>query len=88
MHVFSLNGMLLNGIEIEEMKNKQIFVTFEHIPFLVLVVQKSLLSRNEEKLVAIVVYSSFLPVATSGFRIIPLSLVVAVELSRPCSDED
>ena len=40
------------------------------------VVQKSLLFRNEEKLVALLVYSSFIRVATNGFRIIPHSLVV------------
>ena len=39
------------------------------------VVHKSLLFRNEEKLVALLVYSSFLQLATSGFRIIPYSLV-------------
>ena len=33
------------------------------------VVHKSLLFRNEEKLVALLVYSSFIRLATSGFRI-------------------
>ena len=40
------------------------------------VVHKSLVFRNEVKLVALLVYSSFLRVATNGFRIIPFSLVV------------
>ena len=40
------------------------------------VVHKSLLFTNEGKLVALLVYSSFIGVATSGFRIIPYSLVV------------
>ena len=40
------------------------------------VVHKSLLFRNEEKLVALLVCSSFIGVATSGFQIIPYSLVV------------
>ena len=40
------------------------------------VVHKSLLSRNDEKKVALLVYSSFIRVETSGFRIIPYSLVV------------
>ena len=40
------------------------------------VLHKSLLFRNEEKLVALLVYSSFIRVATSGFRMIPYSLVV------------
>ena len=40
------------------------------------VVHKSLLFRNEEKLVALPVYSSFIRVATSGIRIIPYSLAV------------
>ena len=39
-------------------------------------VHKSLLFRNEEKIVALLVYSSFIRVATSGFRITPYSLVV------------
>ena len=47
-----------------------------HIIIIHSVVQKSLLFRNEEKLVAPLVYSSFIRVATSGFRIIPYSLVV------------
>ena len=40
------------------------------------VVHKSLRFRNEEKLVALLVYSSFQRVATIGFLIIPYSLVV------------
>ena len=40
------------------------------------VTNKSLLFGNEEKLVALLVYSSFTRVATSGFRITPFSLVV------------
>ena len=40
------------------------------------VVLKSLLFRNEEKLVALLVYSSFIRESTSGLRIIPYSLVV------------
>ena len=40
------------------------------------VIHKSLLFRNEEKLVALLVDFSFIRVATSGFRIIPYSLAV------------
>ena len=40
------------------------------------VVHKYLLFRNEQKLVALLVYSSFVRVATSAFRIIPYSLVI------------
>ena len=40
------------------------------------VVHKSLLFKNEEKLVALLVLSSFIRVTTSGFPIIPYSLVV------------
>ena len=47
-----------------------------HIVNIHSVVHKSLHFRNEEKLVALLVYSSFSPVATSGFRIFPYSLVV------------
>ena len=38
--------------------------------------------RNEEKLVALLIYSSFTRVATSGFRMIPYSLVVVVFVFR------
>ena len=37
---------------------------------------------KEEKLVALLVYSSFVPVATSGFRIFPYSLVVVVVFAQ------
>ena len=47
-----------------------------HIIIIHSVVHKPLLFRNEEKLVALLVYSSFIRVATSGFRMIPYSLVV------------
>ena len=47
-----------------------------HIIIIHSVIHKSLLLRNEEKLVALLVYSSFIRVATSGFRIFPYSLVV------------
>ena len=47
-----------------------------HIIIIHSVVHKSLLFRNVEKLVALLVYSSFIRVATKGFRIIPSSLVV------------
>ena len=46
------------------------------------VVHKSLLFRKEQKLVSLPVYSSFIRVATSGFRIIPYSLVVVVFVIR------
>ena len=51
-------------------------VLHAHIIIIHSVVHKSLLCRNEEKLIALLVYSSFLRVATSGFRIIPYSLAV------------
>ena len=47
-----------------------------HIINIPQVVHKSLLLRNDEKLVALLVYSSFIRVATSGFRISPYSLAV------------
>ena len=47
-----------------------------HIIIIHSVVHKSLLLRNKEKLVALLVHSSFKRVAISGFRIIPYSLVV------------
>ena len=47
-----------------------------HIIIIHSVVHKSLLFKNEVKLVALLVFSSFIRVATSGFRKIPYSLVV------------
>ena len=43
---------------------------------LIIAVCQSLLFRKEKKLVAIIVYSTFVPVATGGFRIILYSPVV------------
>ena len=51
-----------------------------HIINIHAIVHKSLLFRNEEKLVALLVYSSFIRVATSGFRINPYSPVVVFVL--------
>ena len=51
-------------------------VLHAHIINIHSVVQKSLLFRNEEKLVALLDYSSLIRVATSGLRIFPYSLVV------------
>ena len=51
-----------------------------HIIIIHSVVHKCLLFRNEEKLVALPVYSSIIRVASSGFRIIPYSLVVVFVL--------
>ena len=47
-----------------------------HIIIIHSVVHKSLLFRNEEKLIALLVYCSFIRVGNSGFRINPYSLVV------------
>ena len=51
-------------------------VNHAHVINIHSVVHKSLLFRNEEKLVALLVYSPFMRVATSGFRIIPESLAL------------
>ena len=53
---------------------------------LLITVHYSLLLENEEKLVALLVYSSFVRVAASGFRIIPYSLVVVVVCAQMRSD--
>ena len=45
---------------------------------LFITVHQSLLFRNEEKRIALLVYSSFVRVTTSGFQKIPYSLVVVV----------
>ena len=57
-------------------KEKVFLVFHAHIINIHSVIHKSLLFRNEEKLVALLVYSSFIRVAASGFRIIPYSLVI------------
>ena len=46
------------------------------------VVHESFLFTDEEKLVALLVYSSFTRVATTGFRIILYSVVVVVYVFR------
>ena len=46
----------------------------------------SLVFGNEEKLVALLVYSSVVRVATSRFRIIPYSLVVVVVCAQMRSE--
>ena len=53
---------------------------------LVIAVHQSLLFRNEEKLVELLVYSSFVRVATSGFRIIPFSLIVVLVCAQMRSE--
>ena len=49
-------------------------------------VHQSSLFGNEEKLVALLVYYSFVRVPITGFRIIPYSLVVAVVWAQKRSD--
>ena len=49
-----------------------------HIIIIHSVVHMSLLFRNEEKLVALLFYSSFIRVATSSFQKIPYSLGVVL----------
>ena len=51
-------------------------VFLAHIIIINSVVHKSLLFGNEEKLEALLVHSSFIRVATSGFRIIPYSRIL------------
>ena len=79
MHVISLERLLLNGIQNKKIREVQKITTFVHISSLIKVVHKCLLFKNEEKLLALLDYSSFVPVTTNGFRIMPYSLVVAVE---------
>ena len=64
--------------------NRKLILTIENIHHLVLTsiiftaVHQSILLRKGEKLVALLVYSSFIRVLTSGFRIFPFSLVLVV----------
>ena len=51
-------------------------VFLAHIIIIHSVVNRSLVSGNEETLVALLVYSLFIRVATGGFRIIPYSLIL------------
>ena len=57
-------------------------------PYFIVIYNSSLAFtiRNEEELVALLVYSSFERVAISGFRIIPYSLVVVVVCAQLRSD--
>ena len=54
-------------IQKENELKTQIIITFKHISSLITLVPKFLLFRNEEKLVGLLVYSTFIRVATSGF---------------------
>ena len=58
-------------------KNKNNHYPRAHL-IVITAVRQFLIFRNEEKLAALLVYFSFIRVATSGFRIIPYSLVVVV----------
>ena len=57
-----------------------------HIIIIQSVVHTSSLFRNEEKLVALLVYSSFIRVATRGFRMFPKPLVVEAGCAQMRSD--
>ena len=60
--------------------NYKVFMVFHaYIINIHSVVHKSLLFRNEEKLVSLLVYSSFIRVATSGFRIVPYSVILVFD---------
>ena len=60
------------------------FITFVRILSFFTVAHQSLLLRNEEKLVALLIHSSFKGVSTSGFRINPYSLLLVFV----CRNED
>ena len=64
----------------------RIFFTLVLTSSIFITVHQSLLFGNEEKLVALIVYCSFVRVATSGFRIIPYSLLVVVVCAQTRSD--
>ena len=64
----------------------QINITLVLTSSLFITVHQSLLFRNEEKLVALLVYSSFVRVATSGFQINAYSLVVVVVCAQMKSE--
>ena len=60
--------------------NPKYLLYFMHISFFIhSVFFKSLFSKNEEKLVALLAYTSFIQVANGSFWIIPLLPVVEVE---------
>ena len=66
----------VSSMEKNDSNYKLFMVNHAYFVFYLSVVHRFLLCRNEEKLVALLVYSSFKCVAPSGFRIIPYSLVV------------
>ena len=65
---------------------KLIFITLVLSLSLFIAFHQSLLLINVEQLEALLVYSSFVRVATGGFRIIPFSLVVAVVCAQMRSE--
>ena len=90
--VFNFSLVVKNRVEIQinglsaELKllNKrrvlkvQIIIALVITSTLLIAVHQSVLFRNEEKLVALLVYSLFIWVATSSFRIIPFSFALVV----------
>ena len=68
------------------MKNLNDYITLVLTSSLIIAVCQPLRFRNEEKIVAVLVYSSFILGAISGFRIIPYSLVVVVVCAQMMSE--
>ena len=71
---------------LNNMEKKQTIITVVFTLLIIITAHWCLLFGNEEKLVALLVYSSFVRVATSGFRRFPYSLVVVVVFDQLRSD--
>ena len=69
-----------------DVKKIQIIITLMLTLILFIRIHQSLLFGNEEKLVTLLVYSSFVRVPTSGFRIFPYLLVMVVVCAETRSD--
>ena len=74
MHGLNLKIILLKKSDIK----MKIFITLVLTSLLFIAVRQYLRFINEEKLVSLLVYSSFIQLATIGSRIIPYSRVVVV----------
>ena len=73
--ILSIKMILLYTKKFSKLK---IIITLVLTSLLLITVPQSLRFRIEEKIAALLVYSPFVQVATSGFRLIPCSVVVVI----------
>ena len=76
----------MHDFKYEKKHGKKVNITLVLTLSIFITIHQSLLFRNQEKLVALLNYSSFVRVATSGFRIIPHSLKLVLVCAQVISE--